>query len=188
MDTTILKSIFCCEVCNQIKEPRHARDRINIPQRPTFPPWDGVTMDFVTNLPKSMSLGFTGILVVVDQLTKMPIYLHRRTEIGSPELPQMCFEHVICKYCVLEDIITDCGTQFNSRFWTPFCSHMSIDQRLLTAFQPQTDGQTEHHNQIMEQYLRALGNYKQESWIELLPLAEFAYNNCVHASTLMTPF
>jgi truncated hemoglobin YjbI len=65
---------------------------------------------------------------------------------------------------------------------------MSTDHRLSTAFHPQTDGQTERQNQTMEQYLRAFCNYEQDNWVELLPLAEFAYNNSVHHSTRMTPF
>jgi hypothetical protein len=40
----------------------------------------------------------------------------------------------------------------------------------------------------MEQYLRAFCNYEQDNWVELLPLAEFAYNTAIHASTRMTPF
>jgi hypothetical protein len=39
----------------------------------------------------------------------------------------------------------------------------------------------------MEQYLRAVCNYEQDNWVELLPLAEFAYNNAIHASTRITP-
>jgi len=56
------------------------------------------------------------------------------------------------------------------------------------VFHPQTDGQTERQNLTMEQYLRAICNYEQDNWVELLPLAEFAYNNSVHHSTRMTPF
>jgi hypothetical protein len=40
----------------------------------------------------------------------------------------------------------------------------------------------------MEQYLQAFCNHKQDNWVELLPLAEFAYNNVIHASTRMPPF
>ena len=55
------------------------------------------------------------------------------------------------------------------------CLHQSNDYRLLTSFHPQTDGQTEPQNQTMEQYLRAFATYEQDSWLDLLPLAEFAY-------------
>jgi len=50
------------------------------------------------------------------------------------------------------------------------------------------DGLTERQNQTMEQYLRAFCNYEEDNSVELLPLAEFAYTNAIHASTRMTPF
>ena len=188
MDATVRKYVARCEVCHRIKAPRHVRHGTNMPLPPPHRPWEGVTMDFVTDLPDSTASEYTGILVIVDQLTKMAIYLPCWKDMDSPQLARMFFEHAICKQGVPDNIITDCGTQFTSRFWNRVCSHMSTNHRLSTAFHPQTDGQTEHQNQTMEQYLRAFCNYKQDNWVELLPLAEFAYNNSVHASTRMTPF
>ena len=89
---------------------------------------------------------------------------------------------------VREHIITDRGAQFTSRFWERVCSHLTINHRLSTAFHPQTDGQTERQNQVMEQYLRAYVDYMQANWLELLPLAQFAYNNSRHGATRITPF
>ncbi len=100
----------------------------------------------------------------------------------------MFFEQVICKHGIPDHIITDRGTQFTSRFWKRVCSYLTVDHRLSTAFHPQTDGQTERQNQTMEQYLRAFANYEQTNWVELLPLAEFAYNNSIHTTTRLTPF
>ena len=40
----------------------------------------------------------------------------------------------------------------------------------------------------MEAYLRAFNNYKQNDWVKLLPMAEFAYNNVMNTSTGYTPF
>jgi transposase InsO family protein len=157
---------------------------LEIPSRP----WEGVTMDFVTDLPESMALGYTGIHVIVDQLTKMAISLPCWKDSDSPELARLIFDHVICKCGVPDNIVTDRGTQFTSRFWTRVCSHLSTDHRRSTAIHPQTDGQTERQNQTMEQYLRAFCNYERDNWVELLRLAEFAYNNAIHTSTRMTPF
>ena len=50
------------------------------------------------------------------------------------------------------------------------------------------DGQTERQNQTMEQYLCAYVNYEQNDWVDLLPLAQFAYNNTVHATMRISPF
>lgn len=60
--------------------------------------------------------------------------------------------------------------------------------RLSTAFHPQTDGQTERLNASMEEYLRAYVNYLQYDWAGLLPLAEFAANKQVSATTAASPF
>jgi hypothetical protein len=57
-----------------------------------------------------------------------------------------------------------------------------------TAYHPQSDGQTERVNQELEQYLRLFVNERQDNWDELLPLAEFQYNNRIHAATRETPF
>jgi hypothetical protein len=50
-----------------------------------------------------------------------------------------------------------------------------------TAYHPQADGQTEHVNQELEQYLWVFVNECQNDWDELLPMAEFQYNNHVHS-------
>jgi len=188
MDSRVRKNVSGFEVCHRIQAPRHARHGINMPLQAPSWPWEGVTMDFVTDLPESTASGYTGILVIVDRLTKMAIYLPCRKDIDSPELARLFFEHVICKRGVPDNIVTDCCTQFTSRFWTRVCSHLSTVHRLSTAFHPQTDGQTERQNQMMEQYLRAFCHYEQDNWVELLPLAEIAYNDAIHASTRMTPF
>ena len=84
--------------------------------------------------------------------------------------------------------MTDRGLLFTSKFWSLFCYFFEIKQRLLTAFHPQTDGQTKWQNSTMEAYLRAFVNFKQNDWDRLLPMAEFAYNNVKNASTGHTPF
>ena len=65
---------------------------------------------------------------------------------------------------------------------------LGIKVAASTAYHPQTDGQTEWVNQEIEQYLRLFINQRQDDWFEWILLAEFAYNNQVHASTQTTPF
>jgi len=111
-----------------------------------------------------------------------------RKNIDSPELAQMFFEHVISKCDVPDNITTDRGKEFTSRFWDRVCSHLSINHQLSTSIHLQTDRQTVWHSQMMQQYLRAFCDYEQNNWVELLPLAEFVYCNSIHHSTLMIPF
>ena len=56
------------------------------------------------------------------------------------------------------------------------------------AYHPQTDGQTECVNQEVEQFLRLFVNQRQDDWYDWISIAEFAYNDCVHASTQASLF
>ena len=57
-----------------------------------------------------------------------------------------------------------------------------------SGYHPEGDGQTEHTNQTLKQYLHVYCNYQQNNWSELLPLMEFAYNNAPSATTGVSPF
>ena len=59
---------------------------------------------------------------------------------------------------------------------------------MSTAYHPQTNGQTERTNQVLEGYLRNFVNYDQNDWYQLLPLAEYAYNNSKANAHKLTPF
>jgi hypothetical protein len=63
-----------------------------------------------------------------------------------------------------------------------------MKRRLSNTFHPQTDRQTERQNQTLEQYLRAYVSLKQDDWVSLLLLAEFAYNNSCHPISKVSPF
>ena len=65
---------------------------------------------------------------------------------------------------------------------------LGIQTKLLTAYHPQTDGQTERINQELEQYLRVFINHRQEQWPDWLGMVEFIYNNKVHVATKTSPF
>jgi len=59
---------------------------------------------------------------------------------------------------------------------------------MSTAFHPQTDGEAEKANSIVERYLRSFTAGNERKWDRLLALAEFSYNSHVHKATGMSPF
>jgi len=65
---------------------------------------------------------------------------------------------------------------------------LGIQMKLSTAFYSQTNSQTEHMNQELEQYLWLFVNYKQKNWPEWLAIAKFTINNQVHTITKVSPF
>jgi hypothetical protein len=75
-----------------------------------------------------------------------------------------------------------------SGFWTYIMRALAMTRNLSMAFYPGTDGQTERVNVILEQYLLAYCNYHQDNWKQLLPIADFCYNNTKSQTTKVTPF
>ena len=77
---------------------------------------------------------------------------------------------------------------FTSHFWRRLLELCGIRANRSSAFHPQTDGQTEWLNSVLEQHLRMYCDYQQTDWASPLPLAEFSYNNSKHSATSLTPF
>jgi len=67
-------------------------------------------------------------------------------------------------------------------------SHLGTKIKLSTAFRPQTNGQTEIVNQVLEQYLHHFCNYQQDDWVELLLFVEYSHNTSVSEATKISPF
>jgi hypothetical protein len=97
-------------------------------------------------------------------------------------------DHVWRNHGLPEQLISDRGTQFVSGMTRELNKLIGVNLTPSTAFHPQTDGQTERVNQEIEAFLRIFVNERQDDWADWLPLAEFAYNNAVHASTRASPF
>ena len=57
-----------------------------------------------------------------------------------------------------------------------------------SSYHPKDNGQTERMNQTLEQYLPVYCNYQQDNWSDLLPIAEFTYNNAPNATTGISLF
>ena len=153
-----------------------------IPERP----WSSISMDTIDRLPNSH--GFDSILVVVDRFTKMAHFIPTTTSVTSEGIARLFYEHVFSKHGTPTDIVSDRGSTFTSDFFTSLGKILNIRLNFSTPYHPQTDGQTERVNQILEQYLRTYVNYEQNNWTELLPIAEFSYNNAPHSSTQVSPF
>jgi hypothetical protein len=143
-------------------------------------------MDFIVELPESN--GFNAILVCVDRFTKMTHFCSTTTNVTSKETANFYLRYVFKHHGLPSNIVSDRGTQFVSRFSKRLYELCKIKHNKSTSFHPQSDGQTERVNQVLEQYLRIFCDYQQDNWLELLPLAEFSYNNAQHTSTLMSPF
>jgi hypothetical protein len=95
---------------------------------------------------------------------------------------------MLCLHGVSKTIILDRGSQFVARFWEQLYASLKTHLIHSSAYHPQTYGQTERVNQILEDMLRACVLEYQGRWDQNLPLAEFSYNNSYQESLKMAPF
>ncbi|SCZ91572.1 BZ3500_MvSof-1268-A1-R1_Chr1-2g01497 [Microbotryum saponariae] len=175
-----------CDSCQRNK-PSHHRKHGPLHSLPVpTKPWSSLSMDHIVDLPPSS--GFDSVLVVVDRLTKEAHFIPARKSDTSKTLASQFKTHIFQLHGLPGDIVSDRGTTFTSSWWTEFLKMLDIRPNLSTAFHPESDGQTERTNQILKHYLRHFCDYHQDDWHDLLPLAEFSYNNSFHSSIGMTPF
>lgn len=106
-------------------------------------------MDFVTGLP--LSQGFDTIFVVVDRVTKMGHLIPCNSTAGTAEVMAIFLAHFWKLHGLSDSIVSDRGPQFASELWKQLCSCLKISPQLSTTFHPESDGQTEHVNAVMEQ-------------------------------------
>jgi len=106
-------------------------------------------MDFVMGLPRSKD--HDAIWVVVDRLTKQQHRVPCSTTVDAHDLADLFLQHVFRLHGLPRTITSDRGPQFAGAFWHRLCARLGIEPRLSTAFHPQTDGQTERMNAVMEQ-------------------------------------
>jgi hypothetical protein len=143
-------------------------------------------MDFIVGLPRTQA-GYDSIWVILDHLTKVAHFIPVKTTYSGAKLAELYMSRILCLHGVPKKIMSDRGSQFTSEFWEKL--HKSMDTKLnfSSAYHPQTDGQTERINQILEDMLRACALKYGKSWDKSLPYAEFSYNNSYQASIKMAP-
>ena len=176
-----------CESCQRHK-PSHQRPAgLLQPLETPDQRWCTVTMDFVTQLPRTPR-GFDAITVFVDKVSKQIHLAPSHTTDTASTVARLFFDNVFRLHGMPTTIVSDRDSKFTSQFWQHLHKLMDVKLAMSTAFHPQTDGQTERANQTVETILRAFVDQQQTNWDLLLTAAEFSYNNSINATTGYSPF
>ena len=113
----------------------------------------------------------------------MLYYKPVKLTINAPGLVEIIIDMVVGHYGLADSIATIKCFLFISKFWSLLCYFLGIKQRLSNIFHLLIDDQTKWQKSIMEPYLRAFVNFKQNDQARLLPVAKFPYYNAKNAST-----
>ncbi|OWY94071.1 polyprotein [Phytophthora megakarya] len=143
-------------------------------------------MDFVFGLPPD-ERGRTGVLVFVDRFSKMVHFVPVSATVTAEESAVHFIDTVFRHHGMPASIVSDRDPRFTPAFWSKPFEIVGTELKMFTAAHPETDGQTERVNRVVEDVLRSYATSFQ-NWSSFLPLAEFAIYNAEHASTGLTPF
>jgi hypothetical protein len=148
--------------------------------------WDSIAMDFITKLPRCGR--HDSILVVVDRLTKFAILIPTSEHITAARTAQLFVSRAASRFGLPSEIVTDRDSKFTGAFWPEVLRLFGTKTAMATAYHPQTDGQTERMNRLLEETLRHYVSQNHKNWVSLLPMAEFAINNAWQSTVQASPF
>jgi hypothetical protein len=179
--------VALCDTCHRVKAEHQSPAGLLQPLKVPEWKWEEIGMDFIVCLPRTRD-GYDSIWVIVDSLTKVAHFIPVKPTYTRAKLAELYMSRIVSLHGVPKKIVSDRGTHFTSHFWEKL--HESVDTKLnfSSAYHPQTDGQTERTNQILEDMLRACALKHGGSWDKSLSYAEFSYNNSYQVSLKMAPF
>jgi transposase InsO family protein len=128
------------------------------------------------------------IWITVDRLTETAHFIPVHTTFNAKSYAEIYLDRIVCLHGVPKTIISNRGTQFVAHFWEQLQESLGTKLIQSSAYHPQTDGQTERVNQILEDMLRACVIHYDKNWDKCLPLSEFSFNNSYQACLKMAPF
>ncbi|KAF0721645.1 hypothetical protein Ae201684P_007762 [Aphanomyces euteiches] len=149
--------------------------------------WSSVSIDYIFGLPRDKR-GNTGIWTCVDRASKFLVAIPVKATITAEQSARLFFDAIYCRFGFPHSIVSDRDPRFTSKFWTALFSLVGSTLNMSTSEHPESDGQSERANRVIEDILRSYTQSRRKTWSSLLPHVEFAYNTSVNASTGFTPF
>jgi hypothetical protein len=152
MKWEIAKYMSECDTCQRVKA---SHLKVSGTLQPLPIPswkWEDISMDFIVGLPQT-SQKRNSIWVIIDRLTKTAHFLPVQTIYTVNKYAEIYLEKIIRLHGVPKIIIFDRGAQFVACFREQLQSSLGTKLIQSSAYHPQTDGQTERVNQILEDML-----------------------------------
>ena len=175
-----------CLICQQDKVERKKQAGLLDPLPVPTKPWESISLDFISSLPKVGDHG--SILVVIDRFSKYATFIPAHKYCTAEETARLIFKNVVKYWGVPQSIISDRDPRFTGSFWRELFKILGSQLNISSSYHPQTDGQTERFNGLLEEYLRHFVQANQKNWPSLLDVAQLCFNSQKSSSTNKSPF
>ena len=185
MKNDIVEYMSRCMKCQHVKvEPQHP---VGLLQH--FPvsewKWEVISMDFITGLPMTWRQHDS---IILDKLTKATKFIPVKSTDKTDDIAKIFMKEIFKLHGLPKAIVSNRDVKFTSILWKGLFVDLSTRLNFSTSYHPQTDGQMERVNQVLEDMLCMYVMDKPSKWEDYLDLVYFSYNNGQQASLGMSPY
>ena len=153
MKKDMAEYISRCMKCQQVKvEHQHPAGLLQPLPVPEWK-WEVISMDFITELPMTWRQ-HDSIMVMVHKLTKATHFIPVKSTHKTDDIAKIFMKEIFKLHGLSKAIVSDIDVKFTSNFWKELFADLGTKLNFSTAYHPQTDGQTEKVNQVLEDMLR----------------------------------
>jgi hypothetical protein len=154
MKRDVTEYVALCDTCQWVKAEHQRPAGLLQPLRIPEWKWEEIRMDFIVRLPHTQA-GYDSIWVIVDRLTKVAHFIPVKMTYSGAKFAELYMSRIVFLHGVPQKIVSDRGSQFTFKFGEKLHESMDTKLNFSSTYHPQTDGQTERTNQILEDMLRA---------------------------------
>ena len=178
--------VTSCAICQQTKTDHRRSPGLLCPLHILARPWEDLSLDFIVGLRPYH--GNSVILVIVDRFSK-GLHLGTLPQHHTATRVARFFMEISDKLHEMpKSLVSDRDPLFVSHFWQELFKLSGTKLRMSSVYHPQSDGQIEVMNRIIEQYLRAFVHQQPATWGRFFMWAEWSYNTSIHSATGMSPY
>ncbi|MBW0548875.1 hypothetical protein O181_088590 [Austropuccinia psidii MF-1] len=185
-----------CDRCQKANKSTGNRLGNMIKMQEPSRPWGIVHMDWVTCLPPAGDRSYNACPVIVDRLSKTPVFLPSHKDDRAMDTPLLIWNKVVSWSGIFTNILSDRDPKLTSALWTNLHQLFGTKLPFSTAYHPQTDGLAERMIQTLQDMVRRVCAYGLElkdcygftnDWCTLQPALELEYKTSINVSTNQTP-
>ena len=111
-----------------------------------------ISIEFIIGLPKTQRKN-DSIMVVIDKLSKSTHFIPVKSTYKEINFAKIFMKENFRLHGIPKMVISDRDVKFTSNFWKELFAGLDTNFNFITSYHPQTDGQTERKNKIIEDML-----------------------------------
>ena len=177
-----------CDMCTRRKRNRKP---IKAPLQKYIncKPFARVSVDIMGPLPVAEVEGiqYRYVAVMCDNFTKW-VEVFALPDHKAERVAHEIWERWFSRYGVAEQLHSDNGREFVGEVMRELCKIMGVEKTNTCALHPESDGQCERLNRVLQDMLAAFINENQDDWPRYLQAVAMAYRSSLHSATGVTPY